>query len=382
MTAPASGVAGTVEWADALLTSGSESLLGAVRNYLGPVKTPYDKRELVRRLELFLRRLETQDAILALLDPLDARILGACLILGPIREHELKELFVGEIPLFELGVRIANLYDRLLLFRVHTGGHARGALALRAAAVTPLLEQKLRERIMDAETQFGLPRSAPNVARDESEPAQESARGLVDAAFVTAFFSFLFHSPAALRKGGGLTKRGIERALALFPRFSGRNGEAFDELSRAFGAAAVVVGKGEDKPIVDRAAFAELLSRWGGRLPFYLAAALAQSRKESPLRDAAEALGEGEGESLAGEFPSGGAGVRRQAELLARALEAFPSTFVFSPQGLERWLRIAARLAAVPIDGGRAVDALRSLGVLAPGAGGRGLVTMACAFAA
>lgn len=37
-------------WSGTLLAADGELLLGAARNYLGPVKTPYDKREIVERL--------------------------------------------------------------------------------------------------------------------------------------------------------------------------------------------------------------------------------------------------------------------------------------------------------------------------------------------
>jgi hypothetical protein len=110
------------DWSDALLMSGSEALLGAVRNYIGPVKTPYDKRDLVAKLEAFLRRAETKDSLLSLLDSLDMKILGSSLLLGSVPEQALKDLFIGELPLFELGVRISNLLDRLLLFRYQSGG--------------------------------------------------------------------------------------------------------------------------------------------------------------------------------------------------------------------------------------------------------------------
>jgi len=105
------------DWSDALLMSGSEALHGAVRNYIGPIKTPYDKRDLVAKLEAFLRRAETRESLFSLLDPLDMKILGSSLLLGSVPEQVLKDLFIGELPLFELGVRIANLLDRLLLFR-------------------------------------------------------------------------------------------------------------------------------------------------------------------------------------------------------------------------------------------------------------------------
>jgi hypothetical protein len=86
------------DWSSALLTAGTESLLGSVRNYIGPVKTPYDKRDLARRLEAFLRRPETRRSIVSLLDGLDALVLGSSLLLGPAPESALKERFARELP--------------------------------------------------------------------------------------------------------------------------------------------------------------------------------------------------------------------------------------------------------------------------------------------
>ena len=157
----------TRDWSDALLTSGTEALLGAVRNYIGPIKTPYDKRDLVAGLEAFLRRAETKDSLLALLDPLDVRILGSSLILGSVPEQVLKDLFFGELPLFELGVRISNLLDRLLLFRYQSGGR-------RLVAVNPLLEEELRARALDPELFFssgsGSGRSVPSGDAKDGSP--------------------------------------------------------------------------------------------------------------------------------------------------------------------------------------------------------------------
>ena len=84
-------------WEATLLSADSELLLGAARNYLGPVKTPYDKREIVARLRAFLSRAETRRAILELLDGLDARILASLFLLGPLPEAELRSLFEGEL---------------------------------------------------------------------------------------------------------------------------------------------------------------------------------------------------------------------------------------------------------------------------------------------
>jgi hypothetical protein len=205
------------DWSNALLTSGTEALLGAVRNYIGPVKTPYDKRDLVGLLEAFLRRAETRSSLFALLDSLDVRILGTSLLLGPVPEQALRDIFSGELPLFELGVKISNLLDRLLLFRYQVGGK-------RLIAVNPLLEDELRARALDPATFFG---QYGDSARDGAKASPDA----VDAKAVVGFFSFLFHSPLSIRKGGGLTKRATDRAASLFPELSAAGGDRLGALA-------------------------------------------------------------------------------------------------------------------------------------------------------
>ena len=245
------------DWSDALLTSGTEALIGAVRNYIGPIKTPYDKRELVKRLEAFLRRAETRVSIYSLLDGLDARILGSALLLGPVPEQGLKELFAGELPLFELGVRISNLLDRLLLFRYQVGGR-------RLIAVNPLLETELRSRVLVPSVFFGH--------RGGSSGGAGDGGARVDARTAVAFFSFLFHSPLSTRKGGGLTKRAAERAASLFPGLSAPDGGRLGALAHAFAAAGILRGIQDEERSPDRRAFSLILSEWAEDLPFYLAA--------------------------------------------------------------------------------------------------------------
>lgn len=341
------------DWADALLTSGTEALLEAVRNYLGPVRTPYDKRELARRLEAFVRRAETRDSMLSLLDGLDARILGTCLIAGPASEQELKDLFVGELPLFELGIRLANLLDRLLLYRYADGSR-------RLIAVNPLLEAELRARLADPATVFGaVPRGAP-------------AAGL-DAAAVVALFSLLLHAPASLRKGGALTKRASERAVALFrgmgPDWAEGAADRLDAAARALARAGVLRPEGESWS-ADRAAFSSLLEEWGEGLPFLLAALLAPAEG-----------GRGEDEGPEGEEQAGRASAVERAAPLGRLLEgaheALPAGCVLPRPGLARWLRLTAWLEAgrsycgrgprldATGDPARAIPALEALGIAA-----------------
>ncbi|MFW5807099.1 MAG: hypothetical protein ACOCWU_05470, partial [Spirochaetota bacterium] len=71
-----------------LLTLPDESFFELVRNYLGEVRTPFNKQSLVDRLIGFLGRPVTQGAIIAALDEDDRRFLSAAMLLeGPSREE-------------------------------------------------------------------------------------------------------------------------------------------------------------------------------------------------------------------------------------------------------------------------------------------------------
>jgi hypothetical protein len=343
------------EWSDALLMSGSEALIGAVRNYIGPIKTPYDKRDLVAKLEAFLRRAETRDSLLALLDSLDVKILGSSILLGPVPEQTLKELFVGELPLFELGVRLANLLDRLLLFRYQAGGR-------RLIAVNPLLEKEIILKTLDPDLLFGL--GGKRQGDMPSADTSQSFGAVTDAKTAIALFAFLFHSPSSARKGGGLTKRAAERARVLFPDLAAA-GDRPDLLARALSAAgALPAGEDEDRS-PDHEAFQRLLVEWEDSLPYYLAACLAieggRGSGSVPLQGPdGDRSGSG-----------GGGATRHLALVLAGALESLPGDFVMGRQALARWLRIAARRARYASDPALALEALEGLGILA--ARGEGL---------
>ena len=338
------------DWSDALLTSGTEALLGAVRNYIGPIKTPYDKRDLVAGLEAFLRRAETKDSLLALLDPLDIRILGSSLLLGSVPEQVLKDLFSGELPLFELGVRISNLLDRLLLFRYQSVGR-------RLVAVNPLLEDELRARALDPELFFSSgPENRRSVPTDGAKGSSLSSVP-VDAGAVVVLFSFLFHAPLSTRKGGGLTKRGAERVAALLPELAVPEGDRLGILAQALSASGVLRLGEDDDRCLDREAFARLLSEWGECLPYYLAACTATEGGDGGAAD-----------SL--------------AVILASAMESLPLGLVMPRSALARWVRIVAHGAhfptgtagadSVPVDPAAALSSLEAFGILTPS--GDGLV--------
>jgi len=125
-------------WKRAFLGMPSESFLDIMRAYLGGLRTPYRKDELLSQLETSLKKPETADFILSLVDDADAAALGAIAILeGPTRA-ELIEFLEGDRQ--EAEALVLNLEERLLVFEDRS---QRGAPILR---FTPALAEAILDR--------------------------------------------------------------------------------------------------------------------------------------------------------------------------------------------------------------------------------------------
>lgn len=243
-------------WRDALVAEDTEAFLSAVRNYLGPVPTPYNKHSLVARLEAFLKKPQTAEAQAALLDSLDTLILGALAAAGPCPEGFLRELLADERGPWEISLRLSNLRDRLVLFRAP--GTPGPVLAV-TPALAPRLAREADLRGLLGCSPFEGPPPFPGV----------------DADTVCAAASVLLHEDVPLRRDGRPAKRVRTRLLALLPELDGAPGpdgadEVLDALIAGFRGAGFLEGA-EGTPDMGRLAAAA--EAWGDRLPFLVAAA-------------------------------------------------------------------------------------------------------------
>lgn len=88
-----------------------------LRNYLGPVKTPYHKPELIDRLAAFLRREEIQDAAVLLCSEAEARMISVLAHLGPVNLKRYISYLGRELPSLEIYRGLSALEDRLVIYR-------------------------------------------------------------------------------------------------------------------------------------------------------------------------------------------------------------------------------------------------------------------------
>ncbi len=221
------------QWRKTLLTLPDTSFFELVRNYLGEVQTPFNKQSLLDRLQAFLKRPATREAMVASIEEEDARFLSAVQFLdGPIREQLLS--FLGtEYTRLEIQNRLLNLQDRLLVFPDTESDRLY---------INPLLEPALSGRIIGPSVLF--PRT-PVEREPEGEP------WLTDT-LLAAVFSLLMEQPLSFRADGRLKKRDANRLAESAPLLLEDDGRPLELVRHALSTLGLVEDDGTDmKVIVD-----------------------------------------------------------------------------------------------------------------------------------
>ncbi|MCK4514955.1 MAG: hypothetical protein KAU31_06835, partial [Spirochaetaceae bacterium] len=169
-----------------LLTLGDDAFFELIRNYLGPIKTPFNKHDLIAQLMAFLRKSEIQDRIISLIGEADAEILTAVWLLDEPSYEDLFAFLEPDHSFLELHNHLLNLEDRLLLYR--------DAERIR---LNPELESRIVSGIVHSSRLFhGTP-----------VKAVAAKRPWIDDTLLVSFFSFLLEAPELYRADGSLRKR-------------------------------------------------------------------------------------------------------------------------------------------------------------------------------
>ena len=105
------------QWREAMLGEGSLRLQSLGRNYLGLGKVGRDKGKVVSGLAAMMSDPEVQRAALGMMDRIDMLIVGSASVAGEAGKSLLQNALAGELSYNELEYRLANLGERLLLFR-------------------------------------------------------------------------------------------------------------------------------------------------------------------------------------------------------------------------------------------------------------------------
>ncbi|MCX7023126.1 MAG: hypothetical protein NT080_00720 [Spirochaetes bacterium] len=290
------------DWRDALVAGDTNSFLLLVRNYLGAVKTPYNKHELVSRLEAFMQAPENAAAIIGFLSDDELAVVAAVELLGPSAPTALVELFAYRMKPETLDAVVASLVDRLVLFRCPAADYA-------LAVAPPLRDAAL------AVVDFGrFFETVP--AKTAPEPAWLTGD------LICTVFSFLFHGRKQFRKNGLLTKKAQEALVALAPELVHSQmpqlETRYSDVMECFRNTGVI--EGVEDPSVNADAFGAVFDRADTGLVFEFAAARHCEVSE-----------DGSSRSFVVD-----------AKLLRNVFEAIPSEVTFGGMGLWRYVKYVA----------------------------------------
>ena len=240
-------------WKASLLTVADEPFFDLVRNYLGPISSPYHKPQLVDQLAAFLRREDVQNAIVDSLSTADRELLAAVdLFDSHASVGRLMSVYSRGTNTLDLHHRLVNLEDRLLIYREHKSGsvflNPVVAPALRKAGIglLDLIQFELIEPVGLAPDGSGPPDGAGRP--DAPVPIDE-----------TAFFGVLClvcESSNLLKQDGTLRKRAAADIRARMPWVGTRHhGETLvASMIDAAGFLGLVAWGGDGSGEFDRAA--------------------------------------------------------------------------------------------------------------------------------
>lgn len=272
-------------WRDGLLVDREDTLIGAAKRWLGPVKTPFNKHELIARLEAFLRKAATAEAIIGLMDRVDRRLVALVLYSGRrpgdgVPASHLVALAADERSGEGAAVRrIRSLRDRLILY-----GY-RDARGLDMLAIAPPLLASMQAAL------------EPSDALTIMHPAMEPDAPDPFASFC-AVVSACSHAKPAFKGRREPSKKVLEILGSASPALAADR-DRFNATIGVLESAGIFRQGDEGRPVVDPRRFVELCETAGAAAPLAIAASSLVSESVGPelapglLRAALEALPRG-----------------------------------------------------------------------------------------
>jgi hypothetical protein len=187
-------------WKSAIMTMPDNSFFELVRSVFGAIKTPFNKQQLAKDLEVFLLRGDIQKNISCYIDETDAKIIAAVAMLGDPAPGDMEKFFSDELNYAELHDIIINLEERFILYRFLEEGLYRLALN---PVLRPVLEPFTDDRSL----------LLPSLAAEEETAAPPVLNDLV----LAGILAFVAENSLFFKTEGEIRKRVIDAAGTVFP---------------------------------------------------------------------------------------------------------------------------------------------------------------------
>jgi hypothetical protein len=251
-------------WRDAIIADSGDLLINAYKRWVGPIKTPFNKHDLMASLEAYLRKPATQDLIVELMDRED-RLVAAVLHFGGDMDTAALERFVdgraakGRIA----GAHITILRERLVIY-AYKDGTGKELISL-----VPALRDCL-SRVLRPDDLIGAGEVRHLDDRlDETVPSIREADPFAD---FCALVSCGVHFQPAFKNLSVPVKRAATMLAQTAPRLV-PGGDAIKSVMPALLRAGAFVMDSKGRPMADPQAFIGICNAAGALAPAYLVVA-------------------------------------------------------------------------------------------------------------
>ena len=106
-----------LDWREYLSIMDNQQFFSLMHLYIGEVKTPYNKQNLIEQLSSFIRKEENQNLIFNMLSENDIIILNAIYFISDVTQEKLSSFFSGTFNFATLYENLINLEERLLIYK-------------------------------------------------------------------------------------------------------------------------------------------------------------------------------------------------------------------------------------------------------------------------
>lgn len=189
-------------WQESLSSLPDKSFFNIMRLYLGEVKTPYNKLDLVSQLASFIKQESNTKAILSLLDEDDVKILTAISLISKVTQETLIEFFKGCFSVGEIYSKVINLKERLIIYSVADSYSSKEFLY-----INPFLKDAVKPYLS-----FRLILPATQVEHFSTEDIFSLTPN-----FLAGFISYIKVRGIACKADGTIKKNDINRLEVIFP---------------------------------------------------------------------------------------------------------------------------------------------------------------------
>jgi hypothetical protein len=196
----------TEEWKSALMLLPDSSFFELMRSIFGNIKTPFNKQKLLDELYILLSRDDVRNNISSYINYEDQKIMAAAALLEDPAPDELEEFFRGELSPLTLRALLANLEERLILYRFRDETRSSRRLAL-----NPVLESVLAPLVAEP----GILFPSEMFSGESSGIISIDNLPISDDRILASMFAFIFNRED-LYKAPGIRKKTLEQWKQLF----------------------------------------------------------------------------------------------------------------------------------------------------------------------